>query len=102
MLGIKNKSPSWITRCSNEKFASSLSVMNMRIDGFGMAQVGDELWCCGGTSPNQDAGYDDAQSCTILNLVNGTWSTLEAKMNFPRHEPIVYEDNGKVVVMGGH
>ena len=102
VIGRKNKRLAWIKECPNSRYSSSFPALHMRIDLAGMTQVGDEVWICGGKAQGYNTGYDDAKSCTVLNLVNGRLRILEHKINFPRLNPIVISNGSMIMVIGGH
>ena len=85
--------------CPQNNYSHSFPEMVLKIQNYGMAQVYDEVWFCGGRSNGYD--IDDAKNCYILNMVDATWRILETKRNIPRLRPIVMLEGRKVVVMGG-
>ena len=84
----------WVTRCPAVKYAPVLSSMRTKIKGYGLTQVGDELWVCGGQG-------SWSYTCQILSLVDGKWRTFEHNMNISRIRPWMVLEGRKILVMGG-
>ena len=101
LLGISGKHVDWLKMCPNNKFTGVLSEMDSAMENYGMTQIKDEVWFCGGKSFGNDEDHDQSKSCLILSLTDGQWTTLEFKMNLPRLKPVVFAEGGKVIVMGG-
>ena len=78
-----------------------LSDIETAMENYGVNQIGDELWFCGGKSFGNDEDQDQSKTCMIQSLTDGKWSTLEHRMNFPRLKPVVYSAGTMVIVVGG-
>eukprot|EP00091_Calanus_sinicus_P003127 TRINITY_DN13289_c0_g1_i1.p1 TRINITY_DN13289_c0_g1~~TRINITY_DN13289_c0_g1_i1.p1 ORF type:complete len:140 (+),score=38.05 TRINITY_DN13289_c0_g1_i1:185-604(+) len=79
------------------RFSSSLSDLDVRIQDYGLVQLEDEVWLCGGHGDR----YDQIRTCLILSLVDGRWRIFEQKMIHPRMRPVMVVDQGAVIVMSG-
>ena len=87
--------------CPVDKYTTTLSDMDSAMENYGVNQIGDELWFCGGKSFGSDEDHDQSKTCMIQSLLDGKWSTLEQMMNLPRLKPVVYSVGTKVIVTGG-
>ena len=99
-VGFKGKELNWIRDCHDSmNYTNSLDPMSKQISLYGATQVGDEIWQCGGTTPDRD--IEQSKTCQVLSLVSGNWRVMEVKLNLPRLQPFMYKSDRKVFVMGG-
>ena len=101
LITVYKKSVRWDKMCKTDRYSSILDDMNAEMENYGMNQVDDELWVCGGKLLGGGKDLDHSKNCSILSLLDGTWRPFKYKMNIPRLRPSVYAEAGKVVVKGG-
>ena len=97
VIGISGTHVQWLTTCPRHKYSSYLSDLDVRIQYYGLVQLEDDVWLCGGHGDRDDQN----RTCLILSLVYGRWRTLEHKMIHPRKRPVMLVDQGAVIVMSG-
>jgi len=100
LVGIDRKSVSWILQCPvTSNFTNKLDSTVKTFTLYGVIQVDDSIWLCGGNTGDMDP--EQSKTCHVLNLVDGSWETMEKKMNLPRRRHVMFLSGRKVVVMGG-
>ena len=100
VVGINGKSLNWLKSCpSSSKYTMSLDWMTKKKEYYGVVQLGDDIWLCGGRTGDRDP--QQSMTCQALSLVDGKWRHLKDKMNLPRIKPVMFLFGRKVVVMGG-
>ena len=98
VIGISGTHVQWLKSCPRHRYSSYLSDLDVRIQDYGLVQLEDEVWLCGGYG---DRDMDQIRTCLILSLVDGRWRTFEHKMIHPRMRPVMLVDQGAVIVMSG-
>ena len=101
LIEISGSTVKWKTRCPTDKYAASLSNLHTTIKDYGVIQVGDKVWLCGGRTTQQDNGYGQSRTCLILDLLVGYWRAFEHKMVHPRIKPVMFVNQSTVFVMSG-
>jgi len=101
LITVDKKAVRWDKMCPSDRYSSILDDMEAAMENYGMNQVGDELWVCGGKLLGGGKDLGHSKNCSILSLLDGTWRPFKYKMNLPRLRPVVYAEAGKVVVKGG-
>ena len=90
----------WIKSClMGSNFIGSFDSLDRSINLYGVTQVEDEIWLCGGETG--DRNIEQSKSCRALSLREGKWRHLEQKMNIHRIRPVMFVAGRKVIVKGG-
>ena len=85
-----------IIPCPTDKYSTYLADLDTPIRDYGVIQVEDEVWFCGGL------GFkDQSRTCQILSLLDGSWRLFEHTMNDLRVKPLLFVEGRKVIVRGG-
>ena len=100
LIGISGTTVEWIKSCPSDKYTASLSDLDTTILDYGVIQVGDEVWLCGGHG-GRDQNLDQIKTCLILSLLDGRWRTFEHQMVHPRIKPVMFVDKNRVFVISG-
>ena len=94
LIGVGGKKIDWLKTCQAGKYMEQLNDMESDMENYGMTQVEDEIWFCGGTGRSfvNDSNYEQSKGCLIQSLLDGQWRRLEHRMNIHRIRPVLFTE----------